>query len=208
MPVNLSAPDPRALHPVACVALGIAEAEDFFLAFPAIDALAEIGDSQIVNRLAPLLKSEMLRTAVVEALAKLGAEQAAPALAELLGTDGPHILPVAQALSNAHDAVEKQLGEGNHLIDLVRRYAPAEASQVLIRSLNKTDTSQLRPLVRVLGWMQDESAPLALTGLLGEKTWWKYSSLRPPRDGATHSAARTPRFRSAPGGDHGARTCG
>ena len=34
-------------------------------------------------------------------------------------------------------------------------------------SLNKTDTSQLRPLVRVLGWMQHESAPQALTGLLG-----------------------------------------
>jgi len=145
----------------------IAEAEDFFLAFPAIDALAEMGDSQIVNRLAPLLKSEMLRTAVVEALAKLGAEQSAPALAELLGTDGPHILPVAQALASAHDTVEKQLGEGRHLIDLVRQHAPAEASQVLIRSLNGTDASQLRPLVRVLGWMQHESARQALTGLLG-----------------------------------------
>jgi HEAT repeat protein len=147
--------------------LRIAEAEDIFLAFPAIDALAEMGDRQIATRLAPLLKSDMLRTTVVEALAKLGAEQAVPALAELLGTPGPHVLPVAQALTNVHDDLEKQLGEGSQLVDLVRRHAPAEALQVLIQTLNTTESSRLRPLVRVLGWMQHKAAPQALTGLLG-----------------------------------------
>ena len=47
---------------------------DFFLAFPAIQSLTEIGNTQAAPRLVPLLADEMLRAPVIEALGQLGDE--------------------------------------------------------------------------------------------------------------------------------------
>ena len=51
-----------------------AERRDFFLAFPAIQALARLGDPLVAPRLVPLLADELLRAPVIEALGELGDE--------------------------------------------------------------------------------------------------------------------------------------
>ena len=58
----------------------IAECGDFFLAFPAIDALARISDSRVALRLVPMLARDEIREPVIDALGELaGAEAVAAA---------------------------------------------------------------------------------------------------------------------------------
>ena len=49
----------------------VIETGDFFLAFPALDALMKIGDSRVAPRLVSLLDDEMLRTPAADALGEL-----------------------------------------------------------------------------------------------------------------------------------------
>ena len=62
------------LHAMAAVEplVKIAERRDFFLAFPAVQALALLGDTSVAGRLVPLLADELLSAAVAEALGVLG----------------------------------------------------------------------------------------------------------------------------------------
>ena len=78
--------------------LELAHSGDFFLAFPAIDALAALQDPRIAIRLVPLLNDDLVRISVIDALGRLGDDQTVAPLAELLATSGPHLVPAASAL--------------------------------------------------------------------------------------------------------------
>ncbi len=64
--------------------IAIATSGDFFLAFPAIEALARIGDPLVAPRLSPLLDDPMLAGTVAEVLGRIGTEDAVEALVRAL----------------------------------------------------------------------------------------------------------------------------
>src|SRR5204863_8970440 len=61
-----------AVEPLAA----IAESRDFFLAFPALDALSRINDASVAPRLLPLLADELVGDHAAEALGQIGDEDA------------------------------------------------------------------------------------------------------------------------------------
>ena len=67
----------------------IAESDDFFLAFPAIDALARISDSRVAPRLVPLLRRRDVASRVAEALGELGGADVVRPLVDVLNSTGP-----------------------------------------------------------------------------------------------------------------------
>ena len=113
----------------------IAESQEFFLAFAALDALAAIGDARVAPRLAPLLQNDTLQSAAIAALAEVGDETLIPALTRLM--DRPDLVtPVATAISRIHDRYENSYGEGEHIADLVRKHTSADASGNVLAALN------------------------------------------------------------------------
>src|SRR5262249_52772972 len=126
------------------------------LAFPAIDALGQLNAPQIAIRLVPLLEEDMIRSAVVEALGNLGDESVVPPLVQLLDRKRVPVGIIAQALMRLFDRYESQLHEGNHISDLIRQYAPANAARNVIDALGEADTETLRSLVRLLSWLEND----------------------------------------------------
>jgi HEAT repeat protein len=156
----------RALE--ACDTLvAIAETRDFFLGFPALDALGEMGDSRVAYRLAPLLQDEMLRDPAAHALARIGDESAVEALAALLNSPEAPTEAVAGAIAVLHDRYERLYGEGFHIADLCRTFITATGTQNLLDGLFKSRPDTLRPLVSVLGWMNSPAGTRALIRHLG-----------------------------------------
>jgi HEAT repeat protein len=144
----------------------IANSGEFFLAFPAIDALSAIGDSRVAPRLVPLLDNETLRSATIATLAQLGDHSIVLPLVAMM--DRPPLAAiVAQALTTLHERYEREFHEGRFVADLVATNVSRTGAGNLLEALNTTTGEPLRMVVRVLGWMDDESIIEGLTRLLG-----------------------------------------
>lgn len=156
--------DSAAAEPLA----RIAETREFFLAFPALEALREIGDTEVAPRLVKLLQVEMLREAAAETLGELGDETVVAPLTDLINNAEVAVIPVARALTNLHDRFEDDLGEGEYIADLTRQSIEPRGIQHLLDALNKAETTDLRPLASVIGWLRGAAVDRALVRLLGE----------------------------------------
>src|SRR5262249_59362148 len=85
-----------------------------FLAFPAIDALAQINDGAVAGRLVPLLARPDLGEAVADALGELGGAEVVRPLVAVLNSTGAAI-PIARALARLHERYEDHYGGGAHV---------------------------------------------------------------------------------------------
>jgi HEAT repeat protein len=144
----------------------IANSDEFFLAFPALEALSAIGESRVAARLVPLLDNEMLRSATIGTLAQLEDHSIIAPLASMM--DRPLLAAVvAQALATLHERYEREFNEGQFVVDLVASSISPLGARNLLEALNTTTGETLRMVVRVLGWVDDDSVVEGLTRLLG-----------------------------------------
>jgi hypothetical protein len=129
----------------------VAASGDFFLAFPALDALTLIGDSRIAPRLAHLLEDDMLRSPAIDALGKLGDEEIVAPLAALLNSQSALAIVTAQALAALHDRYERFYQEGAHIADLAREAVNREGVQNLLDAVDaaRGDTLAAAALVNL-----------------------------------------------------------
>jgi len=147
----------------------IAESGEFFLAFPALEALAAIGEPRVATRLLRLLDNEMLRAAAIGALSQLGDHATVAPLVSMM--DRPYLAAiVAEALTTLHQRYEDQFREGQYVADLAAQHISKDGIRNLLDSLNTTTGKTLRMVVRVLGWIGDESVMEGLTRLLGSSS--------------------------------------
>src|SRR5688572_4006763 len=145
----------------------IAESRDFFLAFPALDALGEIGDPLIVDRLLPLLQDPILREPAAQALGRIADESVVEPLVQVLnGRDAPTEV-IATSLVTLYDRFERLHREGRYIAELCGRSIRAPGVQNLIDALAGETAVDLRPLVMVLGWSRSPSAASFLARRLG-----------------------------------------
>jgi HEAT repeat protein len=146
----------------------IAESHDFFLAFPALDALKRIGDPSITPRIIALLEDDMLREPAIEVLSQIGDETAVIPLAKLLTQPDMPTSIIAQAMSAIHDRYDELYNEGEQVATLFRQTINAPM-QNLLEALNHTPSEELPALARLLGWLLDNTAiENTLTQLLGK----------------------------------------
>lgn len=148
--------------------VAIAETRDFFLAFPAIDAIRLIGDPDVAPRLVPLLRDDLLRGAVADALGALGDESVVAPLAHLLNSSADPAPVVAHALDAVHRRYESAYGEGSYIADLARRTFTPAATQHLLDALETAQCDELRSMVVVLGWLHGSGVQRALARLLDQ----------------------------------------
>ncbi len=148
----------------------ITESGDFFLAFPALDALKRISDPSILPRLIPLLEDELLRDPTIEVIGVLGNETAIEPLATLLNQQDTPTITIACAIATLFDRYEEFFNEGNHIADLTCQFMTAPGMQNLLTALHSAKDRELRALALLLGWLEGDVVERALTQLLGKPT--------------------------------------
>ena len=154
----------------ACDALvAIAERRDFFLAFPALQALRHAGDPSIAPRLVPLLADELLRAPVIDLLGELGDEDATVPLVQLLNTSDAPADVVADALAGLYERYERDYAAGEHIAGIVRRSVTARGTQRILDTVQQVGSDRLSGLAKVLSWFEGEAVQRALTRLLGHE---------------------------------------
>ena len=152
----------------ACEALvAIAERGDFFLAFPALQALRTVGDSSIAPRLVPLLADEMLRAPVIDVLGDLGDEDVAMPLVQLLNESDAPADVIADALAGLHDRYERGYAAGEHIAGLVRRGITPGGTRRILDAVHRVAADRLPGLAKVLGWLDGDAVQRSLARLLG-----------------------------------------
>jgi len=148
----------------------IAAARDFFLAFPALESLMQIGDARVVPRIVPLLNDELLSEPSAVALGKLGDEKAVDPLVIALNTKPELAQVAAESLTTLYERYEKLYGEGRLIADLSRRGINAVGAQHLLDALDHASPEKLRGIALVLGWLEGPAVDQALTRLLGHES--------------------------------------
>lgn len=147
--------------------MAIAESGDFFLAYPALDALARIGDRRVAPRLVPLLANEVLRNPAAEALGQLGDEGAVIPLVQLLDHADAPVEIVAEALSRVHQRYMEECGEALLIASDVATTITPAATRTLIDAVDQVQADSLPSLALVLGWLDGPAVHKAVALLLG-----------------------------------------
>ena len=146
--------------------IALVEAMDFELAFPALDALIAIGDQRIAHRLVPLLKNNLVKVLVIEALGALGDEEAVKPLLDRLADPDVPPAEVASALCRMHSRYADQYGDNTTIPGAVRSLASAANVQTLIAALSQSWGAGLKSSAQILGWLPGPEADAALANLL------------------------------------------
>ncbi|HEY1014697.1 MAG TPA: HEAT repeat domain-containing protein [Herpetosiphonaceae bacterium] len=142
--------------------LALAETREFFLAFPALDALRRIDDGIVLPRLLPLLADPLLQVPVIDMLGAHADPAAALLLADVLRQPTPNASAAVAALAALQQRFAPLPGVAARLLDELRRaWSPSATAQV-IAVLEQGPPAQLAAAVRVLGWLDDPAADHAL----------------------------------------------
>ncbi|XWK87977.1 MAG: HEAT repeat domain-containing protein [Phormidium sp.] len=158
--------------------VAIACGGDFFLAFPALDALKSISFKEpnspklalVANKLLPLLEDELLVTAVVDALAFFGDASVVPVIAALLNQEEPPVLNLVHAIRVLHDRYENAYHEGSYIADLALSAITNQGIDNLLANVHDAKPEELRAVVLLLGRsVGNQETARALTRLLSEE---------------------------------------
>jgi HEAT repeat protein len=145
----------------------IAASGDFFLGFPALDALLRIGERATASpRLVPLLQNELLGPAVVEVLQKIGDREVVPALVELLNGFQPPTVLVVRAIQAIYERDERIYGQGIVIADLTVHQLTFSGIRALIDAIPHAGEEELADLILLLGWLEGPEVEVAMTGLI------------------------------------------
>jgi HEAT repeat protein len=130
-----------------------ATSQDFVLAFPALDALASIGDSRIAHRLLPLMRNPLLTIAAIDALGALGDEEA---VAELVAVLDQNDVPVAPVVSSLARIQRRQSNDGvpvDAIPHLVRSAVESGRRARLLSAIPDDSSATSVDLLEVLSWL-------------------------------------------------------
>jgi HEAT repeat protein len=145
----------------------IAESRDFFLGFPALAALAEVGNPSLASRLLPLLQDPMLREPTAQTLGRIGDESVVEPLVGVLNTREAPTVIIANSLASLYDRFEEAHGEGRFIAELAVQSIRAEGMQNVVDAFNGVSAANLRPLVLIVGWLRNPAAARAVAQHLG-----------------------------------------
>ena len=148
----------------------IAGSGDFFLAFPAIDALARIGDPRVVPQLLPLFAHRDLQRNGCRGARRAGRRDVVPSLAAMLNA-GAGAGPIVRALSRLHARYEDRYRGGAYIADEFHATIGAPGAQALLDAVADAGVDDLRALVLVSELVEGPGGTeRALTRLLGQST--------------------------------------
>ncbi|CAD5976440.1 HEAT repeat domain-containing protein [Planktothrix agardhii] len=149
----------------------ITQSGDFFLAFPALEALMKIGDTTIGSRIVSLLGDELLGNQVAEVLGVLGDAEVVTPMATFLNQPDSSNFPcsvggLAIALAKIYHRYQKEFGEGAFIADLTRRAVDELGTQNLLNTIKTANSEELQSLALILGWLNGNNVAVALTEML------------------------------------------
>jgi HEAT repeat protein len=148
----------------------IAESGDFFLAFPAVDALAQMDDPRVAPRLVALLDDTDLSAAAADALGRLAGAEVVRPLARALDRPNPPVTTIAAAIARLHERYDRLYGGGDYIAsEFQAAITPAGATR-LVAAVRMAQEDAREALVLLLAWVPDGGAETALVDLLGDDT--------------------------------------
>jgi len=145
--------------------------DDFWVQYPAVIALGDIGDPLAVPSLVRLLEDEMLRQPVIEALGKIGDPSVVPTLAEILSQSDPTvrndtIAALVRIHSRSHDSpVVEEMQQSQAVKNVMRN---GELIEHLLGSLSESEGELRKNAVIALGWFKEKRAVGKLVQLLSD----------------------------------------
>lgn len=139
--------------------------EDFFLAFPAIDALLRIGDASVAPQLIPLLNHELLGTQVAECLGQLGDGIVIPALVKALNQNS-FIRENVFAITKIYERYNKNDQEGGYILELIAQNIEPMGKQNLLKGMEGANDQGLKALALILSSLEGEDIEQILVKFL------------------------------------------
>jgi HEAT repeat protein len=114
-----------------------------------------------------LLADELLQTAALETLGRLGGEEAVTPVADLLNASAVPVTTAARALAALYERQESLYHNGASVMASAHKAITSRGVQNLLNALEKSDGADLRMLAQVLGWLENPELDQVLTQLLG-----------------------------------------
>ena len=172
--------DRRAAHALA----DVANERDFFLSFPALDALAAIGDASVGPALLSLLDDALLAPSVAACLGAIGDDEVVVPLVRAIDRDGAPVATLAAAVAQIAQRVEAETGNGSLVPTLTRQAATARTAQGLIAAIDRATDDEIQGLVLVMSWLSYDGVDATLAAQLRRESVRRLAADRLGRRGA------------------------
>jgi HEAT repeat protein len=146
-----------------------------WLQYPAIHALAELGDPRGAPALMELLDDELLRGPVLEALGRLAGREALPRLIPHLYDEDPALRTMA---IQAVVAIEQRATAGGESLDPGVQAALRREDLVdhLLLTLREDEPANRRTAAVTLGWLKEPRAEAPLMEMLADPALQEYAA--------------------------------
>ncbi|MCX7875372.1 MAG: HEAT repeat domain-containing protein [Melioribacteraceae bacterium] len=142
--------------------------KDFFISFPAIDALKNIGDSNLAVKLLPLLKDEIFNTIVIETIGKIGDEKIIADLCNIINENLKLTFTVCNSLIEIYNRFQSTYEEGELIIQKIKNYINDNGIKNIVNSISiiGNDPKKIIVLSKVLGWLEGNEVEKTLATLI------------------------------------------
>ena len=169
----------------AGVLAGVANQRDFFLSFPALDALAAIGDSSVGPSLLPLLDDALLATPVAACLGAIGEDAVVAPLVRAIARDGAPVVALACAVAAIARHLEAEDGNGTLVPELTRRVATDQTAQALVAAIDQATDDEIQGVILVASWLPQAGIDAALARQLRRESVRRFAADRLGRRGSS-----------------------
>jgi HEAT repeat protein len=143
----------------------IIDSGDAWTSYPAIDALGNIGSSEHIPILLPLLMTKMLREPTLRAIGKLGHEQEVPYIVEYLNDKSNAVKHVALV------ALENMYRKGASAKSIIKALAEVfgeNVTTVILGFAKSDDHKVMDSAILFLGLLRDEQSLVPLLSISGD----------------------------------------
>jgi HEAT repeat protein len=149
--------------------IALAEGDNFFRAFPAIEVLGSTRETRALPALHKLLKMPLYAQEAARAVGRIGSLSAVPPLVQALSSAPDGLVRViALSLNAIQDAVEQTLGPALAVSRAVREHAAPALRDKVTRTLAQAQGAEATALGRLLLWLADEESVTDFIALLGQ----------------------------------------
>jgi HEAT repeat protein len=148
--------------------LALAQGDNFFRAFPALEVLGNSREARALPTLQKLLQSPLYAPEATRAIGRIGQLSAVGPLVSALTTAPDSLVRViALSLRAIQEAVEQNLGPGFAVSRAVREHGSPTLRAKVTRALSQANGADAAALGRLLIWLADEENVADFMPLLG-----------------------------------------
>lgn len=143
------------------------EIKDYYLGVAVLNALKEINDPTIIEKIHPYFEDELFKPHVIEILGELGDKNSVKILVNHLNQSPEYVEEILTALGNIYRRYEKMYEEGEYIAKEIKDNLKPQGLKNILDFIFKIKEETLKNIIPILAYLEDPTVERYLIKFIG-----------------------------------------